>query len=43
MFTEDSYTEPCGCIWQHGKRIRLCPRHKHKDTPFPSKEYRYRC
>lgn len=31
---QDSYTEPCGCVWQNGNRIKLCLRHKHKDVPI---------
>jgi len=25
------YKEPCGCIWKHGRRIHVCPKHRHKD------------
>ena len=27
---QDSYTEICGCRWRHGKRVHVCPEHKHK-------------
>lgn len=33
MFTdEDNYRDPCGCVWKDGQKIKLCPRHKHKDV-----------
>jgi len=35
MFADiDVYREPCGCVWKNGRRIELCPRHKHKDIPL---------
>ena len=32
------YKEICGCVWRNGKRIRVCPKHRHKDGIQPDKQ-----
>lgn len=34
---QTEYRELCGCVWKHGKRVHVCPKHRHKDGIEPQK------
>lgn len=39
-----SFTDPCGCVWKEGRRIHVCPEHRHKHGITPDRSHpRFRC